>query len=86
MLFTLIGEIEISNQIYTEKTAIKLSNGNKVEFSAKTDTQVLFISSIRLDEQIAWGGPIVMNTKEELREAFSELDNGTFIKEKIEGF
>ncbi|ASM37860.1 pirin family protein [Campylobacter sputorum] len=86
MLFTLIGEIEISNQIYTEKTAIKLSNGNKVEFSAKTDTQVLFISSIRLDEQIAWGGPIVMNTKEELYEAFRDLDNNTFVKEKIEGF
>ncbi|ASM36180.1 pirin family protein [Campylobacter sputorum] len=86
MLFTLIGEIEISNQIYTEKTAIKLSNGNKVEFSAKTDTQVLFISSISLDEQIAWGGPIVMNTKEELYEAFRDLDNNTFVKEKIEGF
>jgi redox-sensitive bicupin YhaK (pirin superfamily) len=29
---------------------------------------------------VAWGGPIVMNTQEELQEAFRELDKGTFIK------
>jgi len=33
-----------------------------------------------LNEPVAWGGPIVMNTKEELDEAFRELDNNTFIK------
>jgi quercetin 2,3-dioxygenase len=33
-----------------------------------------------LNEPVAWGGPIVMNTEDELREAFSELDNKTFIK------
>lgn len=33
-----------------------------------------------LREPVAWGGPIVMNTDEELNEAFRELDNNTFIK------
>ena len=33
-----------------------------------------------LHEPIAWGGPTVMNTQEELQEAFREIDNGTFIK------
>jgi len=33
-----------------------------------------------LREPVAWGGPIVMNTDEELAEAFRELDNKTFIK------
>ncbi len=32
-----------------------------------------------LHEPIAWGGPIVMNTKEQLRQAFADLDAGTFI-------
>jgi len=36
-----------------------------------------------LKESIAWGGPIVMNTREELNQAFAELDNGTFIKNKV---
>ncbi|MFA6983253.1 MAG: pirin-like C-terminal cupin domain-containing protein, partial [Sedimentibacter sp.] len=33
-------------------------------------------------EPISWGGPIVMNTREELQQAFKDLDNGTFIKDK----
>jgi hypothetical protein len=31
---------------------------------------------------VAWGGPIVMNTREELERAFAELDEGTFIKRR----
>ncbi|PKO99839.1 MAG: pirin family protein [Bacteroidetes bacterium HGW-Bacteroidetes-8] len=38
------------------------------------------IAAAPLKEPIAWGGPIVMNTKEELNLAFEELDNRTFIK------
>lgn len=33
-----------------------------------------------LREPVAWGGPIVMNTREELRQAFAEIDNNTFIR------
>ncbi|MEI6148215.1 MAG: pirin family protein, partial [bacterium] len=33
-----------------------------------------------LREPIAWGGPIVMNTQEELDQAFAEINNGTFIR------
>lgn len=33
-----------------------------------------------LNEPVAWGGPIVMNTREELEQAFDELDKGSFIK------
>jgi quercetin 2,3-dioxygenase len=31
---------------------------------------------------VAWQGPIVMNTQEELRQAYAELRNGTFIKSR----
>jgi redox-sensitive bicupin YhaK (pirin superfamily) len=40
----------------------------------------LFGSGEPLKEPVAWGGPIVMNTQEELDRAFEELDEGTFIK------
>ncbi len=33
-----------------------------------------------LREPIAWGGPIVMNTREELNQAFAEIDAGTFVQ------
>jgi hypothetical protein len=40
----------------------------------------LLISGKPLKEPIAWGGPIVMNTKEELDTAFEEYRSGRFIK------
>jgi redox-sensitive bicupin YhaK (pirin superfamily) len=42
----------------------------------------LLISGKPLGEPVAWYGPIVMNTREELRIAFEEYQNGTFIKHK----
>ena len=41
------------------------------------------MSSIPLDEPVAWGGPIVMNTREEIQQAFSELRKGTFLHSGI---
>ncbi|HNR69088.1 MAG TPA: pirin-like C-terminal cupin domain-containing protein, partial [bacterium] len=41
----------------------------------------VLIAGKPLGEPIAWGGPIVMNTREELRIAFEELENGTFLKQ-----
>ena len=40
----------------------------------------LFVAGKPLGEPVAWGGPIVMNTREELDIAFAEHKNGTFIK------
>lgn len=40
----------------------------------------LLIAGAPLREPIAWHGPIVMNTDDELREAFTDLDQGTFIR------
>jgi redox-sensitive bicupin YhaK (pirin superfamily) len=42
----------------------------------------LLVSGRPLEEPVAWYGPIVMNTQEELRQAVAELRNGTFIKER----
>ncbi len=60
-----------------------LGEGRKV--SAKADrkgARFLLASGSPLKERIAWGGPIVMNTQEQLDLAFRELSEGTFIKTK----
>ncbi len=40
----------------------------------------LLVSGKPIEEPVAWYGPIVMNTQEQLRQAMTELNNGTFIK------
>lgn len=84
MVFTLLGDAYIGGDLVKEKTAVKLTSGDTIEIKATNEkSQVLFISSKRLDEPVAWGGPIVMNTKEELNKAFDDLEKGTFMQNKI---
>lgn len=80
-LFLLVGDAEVSGEMYQEKSAILLNEGSEVRFRSKgAGGRVILFSAPRLDEAIAWGGPIVMNTRQELVEAFNELRDGTFIK------
>ena len=44
--------------------------------------RVILFSGAPLNEPVAWGGPIVMNTREELEKAFDEIRDGSFIKHK----
>lgn len=62
--------------------AVLLSDGDGVSLASPPDStaRCILFSGPPLGESIAWGGPIVMNTQEELDLAFSELDKGTFIK------
>jgi redox-sensitive bicupin YhaK (pirin superfamily) len=56
-------------------------NGDEVIVRAGDDgVRFLLVSGHPLREPVAWRGPIVMNTQEELRQAFDELDKGTFLK------
>jgi hypothetical protein len=43
----------------------------------------LLVSGKPLGEPVAWSGPIVMNTREELAAAFREYQDGTFIKSSV---
>lgn len=84
MIFTLLGEAIVGGELVKEKTAVKLTAGDSVILrTTDKNAQVLFISSTSLGEPIAWGGPIVMNTKAELQKAFADLERGTFLQKEI---
>jgi len=42
----------------------------------------LLVSGKPIEEPVAWYGPIVMNTQEQLRQAMAELQTGAFIKHR----
>jgi hypothetical protein len=85
MVFTLEGAARVSGTDVPEKTAAKLGDGDTVAIEAGDEPlEIVFMCSEKLGEPIAWYGPIVMNTREELMTAFTELDNDTFIKQEAQ--
>lgn len=73
---------EGSNEI-TEKNAVLFSKGDRFTVKAGgTGIRFIMFHARPLNEPIAWGGPIVMNTRDELKKAFKELDDGDFIKKQ----
>lgn len=82
-VFLLKGDALIGGETYTEKSAVLLADGDTVRVStAETPLRFQVISGPPIRETVAWGGPIVMNTREELEQAFEDLRRGTFIKER----
>ncbi len=83
-VFLIEGDAIVNATLISEKTAVLFGGGDSVAFSAapERDLRIIFFSGKALHEPIAWGGPIVMNTREELDLAFDELRRGTFIKAK----
>ncbi len=57
--------------------------GGLGDIAVNGNGKFILVAGDPLKEPIAWGGPIVMNTKVELAKAFQELNQGTFIKGKI---
>ncbi|MDF1526596.1 MAG: pirin family protein [bacterium] len=64
-----------------DEKVILYGPGDHIEITAgKSGLRFLLISGQPIREPVAWRGPIVMNTEEELHEAFREYRDGTFIK------
>lgn len=60
-------------------------NGVHIVNSGDDELRFLLVSGKPLGEPVAWYGPIVMNTDEELETAYRELEAGTFIKTRGTG-
>jgi redox-sensitive bicupin YhaK (pirin superfamily) len=78
-----------TDRIGSDDTVYEMGNRSLVLFDRGDEVVVqagdegirfLLVSGKPLEEPVAWYGPIVMNTQQELRQAVFELQNGTFIK------
>ena len=63
------------------RSLVLFDSGDEVAVQAGDEgIRFLLVSGQPLLEPVAWYGPIVMNTQEQLRQAFQELREGTFLK------
>ena len=63
-----------------DRSLVLFDNGDEVTVQAGDEgVRFLLVSGKPLEEPVAWYGPIVMNTEQELRQAYAELRDGTFI-------
>ena len=67
--------------VATDRTLVLFDRGDEVVVQAGDEgVRFLLVSGEPLEEPVAWRGPIVMNTREELMTAFRDLEEGTFLK------
>ncbi|MHB1024479.1 MAG: pirin family protein [Desulfobacteria bacterium] len=70
-------------RLHGPESLVSYGEGDTVSITAeKAAVRFLLVSGKPIEEPVAWYGPIVMNTSEEIRIAFEEYRNGTFIKHR----
>ncbi len=76
-----VGPIDAALPSQAENGSLVLfDQGDELAVQAGDDgIRFLLVSGKPLQEPVAWRGPIVMNTQEQLRRAFDELEDGTFL-------
>ena len=82
-IYLINGEIEIGKNKHDnvkDSTLILLTRGEDLTVKAKSNAKFLVISGKPINEEIARGGPIVMNTKAEILQAVQDYHSGTFVK------
>ncbi len=85
LAYVISGQVRFGNQekSFENRDLIIFEDGGKISASdLKVPARFLLISGQPIGEPVAWYGPIVMNTQQELQLAFEEYENGTFIRHK----
>jgi len=82
-IYLIDGEIKIGKQTHNKvknSKLILLTKGEKLSVLGLSKAKFLLISGKPIGEEIARGGPFVMNTKSEILQAVQDYHNGTFVK------
>jgi hypothetical protein len=77
-----VGQATVVEETGNRSLVLFDSGDEVVVQSGDAGIRFLLVSGKPIEEPVAWYGPIVMNTEEQLRQAYAELNNGTFIKHR----
>ena len=82
-VYLIEGKIITDNKHIDERHLAIFTDGDSITIETKeSNSHFIFVSGKPLNETVAWYGPIVMNTQEQLTQAFQELDDNMFIKKR----
>ena len=81
----LIVEGSASNTTVSAESLAVLADGEEINIKAKNETQFLLIAGKPIKEPVARYGPFVMNTEEEIRQAYLDYQSGLFGRLNEEG-
>lgn len=83
MIYLFRSSMLLSDEEAKEGDLLLFGTGEEIELEAiQGNAQALYFSAPRLQEPVAWGGPIIMNTEVDLLRAFEELRTNEFAKSK----
>jgi hypothetical protein len=83
-----VGEAAEAEPVYDVQnhSLVLFDRGDEIVVQAGPEgIRFLLVSGKPIEEPVAWYGPIVMNTQDQLRNAMTELQDGTFIKRRLSG-
>ncbi len=82
--YVLEGEAEFDDKGNTASSRMLVVFGSGDQMSVRTEgssVRFILVSGKPLDEPVAWRGSVVMNTQDEIRQAYEQVRAGTFVKE-----
>jgi quercetin 2,3-dioxygenase len=78
-----VGSAGVSDEPITNRSLVLFDRGDEIVVQAGDEgIRFLLVSGTPLEEPVAWSGPIVMNTQDQIQQAYKELQEGTFIKHR----
>lgn len=78
-IFLFKGEAQLNKEPITSVAAYTLDPGDLKLHASSEGIELIFVQGKPLREPIAWHGPVVMNTQEEIQSTFRDLQLGTFV-------
>jgi quercetin 2,3-dioxygenase len=77
-LYVVSGDLSVAGTAVQAFSLVELDEGDAIEFEATTQAHVLFGHADPIDEPVVSHGPFVMNTADEIRQAYADYRSGAF--------